>query len=118
MADPVVVAILWLGGRRDHSGFLLAPLGVVLDAAIIVALALWSREGGRTASVAAVLILVPLLRILWVGLAMDGVPPLDASPTIALVFLAATWLTARAIGLDRHGIGLVRPTGFAPRVRS
>jgi membrane protease YdiL (CAAX protease family) len=112
MADPVVVVILWLAVAGVVQA-IVAPVGIAIDALILLALARWSREGGRTAVVAGALMLVPLLRLLWAGLAIDGVSPLDASPTIGLTFLAATWLTARAIGIDRRQIGLVMPDSLA-----
>ncbi len=88
-----------------------APLyGILLDGLFLVWLATTARSSSSWSDASAVLMLVPLLRLLWATMPIEGVPTLDWSVFIAAPFAIATQLVARSVRLDRRVIGLVRPS--------
>lgn len=87
-------------------------LGAIADGLILVWLSVIVRSGMRWADAATGLALIPLLRLLWLVMPVDGITMLDWAPLVAIPFLAAALLAARAVNLTPGEIGLKVPTGI------
>jgi hypothetical protein len=110
-SDDLTRLAIWVAGLAA-VGIVgaFAPLdGILLDGLLLVWLAINARSSGHWSDASTVLMLVPLLRLLWATMPIQGVPQLDWAVFIAAPFAIATQLIARSVRLDRHAIGLDRP---------
>jgi membrane protease YdiL (CAAX protease family) len=107
--------VLWLGVLvvAGMVGATLPLVGAAVDGLVIVLLALFARSNTRWADAAAALALVPVLRLLWLAMPVDGIAPLDWVPLVAPPLLVAAVLVGRAAGLSGREIGLRMPIWVA-----
>jgi membrane protease YdiL (CAAX protease family) len=104
--DQLILAIAAVVAAGIVGAFGDAAIGVVLDGFLVVALTLLAVTRRSGAEAFAAIALVPLLRLLWLSMPIDWVPIIDWTLLVALPFLAATMILARALELDAATIGL------------
>jgi membrane protease YdiL (CAAX protease family) len=112
--SDVTRAIIWLGALA-FAGVVgaISPLtGALMDAVILVRLAVLAKAADRWSDAATVMMLVPLLRLLWVTVPISGVPILDWALFITVPFAIATNLVARSVDETPYDVGLTRPTNM------